>query len=95
MDHEFSRRTFMAAATAAGVGLSLGKPAAAAEKPAILGGRPVRTQPFPSWPITDELDVSLSALGRNPCREPQRCGRQGLALPPISMTLRRASHETS
>jgi dTDP-4-amino-4,6-dideoxygalactose transaminase len=56
MNHEFNRRTFMAAATAAGVGLSLGKPAAAAEKPAILGGRPVRTQPFPSWPITDELD---------------------------------------
>ena len=57
MNQEFNRRSFMAAAAAAGVGLSLAsRPTAAAEKPAILGGKPVRTQPFPSWPITDERE---------------------------------------
>ncbi len=30
-----------------------------AEVPAILGGTPVRTQPFPSWPVYDDTDVQM------------------------------------
>ena len=30
--------------------------AAGAEKPALLGGRPVRGTPFPSWPVIDERE---------------------------------------
>ena len=56
MNHEFNRRSFIAATTAAGVGLTLRRASAAAEKPAILGGARVRTEPFPSWPVTDNRD---------------------------------------
>ena len=30
-----------------------------ADTPAILGGKPVRTKPFPSWPIYDDTDVQM------------------------------------
>ncbi|HUU29559.1 MAG TPA: DegT/DnrJ/EryC1/StrS family aminotransferase [archaeon] len=30
-----------------------------ANTPAILGGTPVRTEPFPSWPVYDETDVQM------------------------------------
>jgi dTDP-4-amino-4,6-dideoxygalactose transaminase len=54
MAGQFSRREFMAAATAAGVGLSLSSgTCAAAEKPALLGGTPVRKRRFASWPVKD------------------------------------------
>ncbi len=80
MSHEFTRRGFIAAATATGVGLtcnqgrsaagSEGRSAAgsgrrsaagsggrsAAGRLAVLGGKPVRSEPFPSWPRVDELD---------------------------------------
>jgi len=60
MSHELTRRRFIAAATAsaaaAGAGLSLTRTSSAAEKPARLGGKPVRTKPFPSWPKTDKLE---------------------------------------
>lgn len=56
MSGEFNRRRFLAAAAAAGVGLMLKGAYAAAEKPALLGGKPVRTGPFPSWPVFDEKD---------------------------------------
>lgn len=50
-----TRRRFLAAAPAAGVAV----PAAFAlqgEKPALLGGPKVRTQPFPSWPVIDKTE---------------------------------------
>ena len=56
MSREVSRRQFMAATTAAGVGLTLAGAAPAAEKPAILGGKPVRTKGYQSWPIVAESD---------------------------------------
>jgi dTDP-4-amino-4,6-dideoxygalactose transaminase len=57
MSHEISRRGFIAAAAgaAAVVGASStgGAAAAASDKPALLGGKPVRTEPFPAWPVFD------------------------------------------
>lgn len=56
-----SRRSFLAAASAAGVGLSFRGPTALAApaeavKPAAVGGAPARTGKAPSWPISDEKD---------------------------------------
>ena len=60
MSRELTRRGFIAAATAtataAGAGLSFGGSSSAAEKPALLGGKRVRTKPFPSWPKMDKLE---------------------------------------
>jgi len=56
MSHELTRRRFVAATTAAGIGLTLGQVASAGEKPALLGGKPTRTQRFPSWPRMDSLE---------------------------------------
>src|SRR5437899_3102611 len=57
MQTQVTRRRFLAATTAAGVGLTLGRArGAAAEKPALLGGKPVRTDPFPSWPVFDQSE---------------------------------------
>ncbi len=57
MQTQVTRRRFLAATTAAGVGLTLGRArGAAAEKPARLGGKPVRTEPFPSWPVFDQSE---------------------------------------
>lgn len=59
---EVTRRVFLGAvsAAAAGVAGSQGSLRAAhsasAPKPALLGGQPVRTSPFPSWPVTAEGD---------------------------------------
>ncbi|MHB8899828.1 MAG: DegT/DnrJ/EryC1/StrS family aminotransferase, partial [Thermoguttaceae bacterium] len=61
--NKFRRRTFLAAASAgslwgvAGGGLS-GVLAFSSEasKPALLGGKPVRTKGFPSWPVWDDAD---------------------------------------
>ena len=58
----------------AGVALSLGSAKSlrgtlvqSSEKPAILGGTPVRTEPFPSWPIYEDQDIELylEAYNRN------------------------------
>jgi perosamine synthetase len=53
MSQPVNRRDFIAGATAAGVALSIRSTASAAEKPALLGGKPVRTQGWQSWPIRD------------------------------------------
>ncbi len=51
MKSGFSRRGFLAGASAAGAVIR----ASAAEggRPALLGGDKVRTRPFPSWPVSD------------------------------------------
>jgi dTDP-4-amino-4,6-dideoxygalactose transaminase len=58
MSH-ISRRTFLAATPAAGLAVGSGRLAlakATQEKPALLGGPKIRTEPFPSWPITNTVD---------------------------------------
>lgn len=68
MNRSFPRRQFLGTTAIAGAGLSLAVPSAvlplstkasapgAPPKPALLGGNPVRTRPFPHWPVTDETD---------------------------------------
>ena len=63
MDHTISRRGFMTAAAGAGVATRAAGVApapavfaAGAEKLALLGGRPVRATPFPSWPVIDQRE---------------------------------------
>ncbi|HUT88348.1 MAG TPA: DegT/DnrJ/EryC1/StrS family aminotransferase [Thermoguttaceae bacterium] len=56
MSREVNRRQFVAATTSAGVGLTLAGTARAAEKPAMLGGKPVRTKGYASWPMVDARD---------------------------------------
>jgi dTDP-4-amino-4,6-dideoxygalactose transaminase len=55
MKNEMTRRKFVAAASAGAVAFGGGF-ARAADKPAVLGGKPVRTAPFPSWPMMDARD---------------------------------------
>lgn len=62
------RRQFLATTAAAGAGLSLSlsntsnlaadasSSRSSGSKPALIGGVPVRQQPFPHWPITDTED---------------------------------------
>jgi dTDP-4-amino-4,6-dideoxygalactose transaminase len=64
MNIHFTRRDFIrtVSAGAAGLGLTAGAAPCASgsspsgEKPAILGGNPVRTEPFPDWPVVKEND---------------------------------------
>lgn len=51
MNSSVDRREFLAAVA----GTALLSPLACAEtkKPVVLGGKPVRTSPFPSWPVVD------------------------------------------
>ena len=63
MDHTISRRGFMTAAAGAavasrvtGVASAPAVFAAGTEKPALLGGPPLRGTPFPSWPVTDQRE---------------------------------------
>jgi dTDP-4-amino-4,6-dideoxygalactose transaminase len=59
MESGLTRRGFLAAASAAGVGLTIqgtSALAAADAKPALLGGPRVRKAPFPSWPVFDETE---------------------------------------
>jgi len=56
MSHEVSRRQFISATTSAGVGLALAGATHAAEEPAALGGKPVRTKGYQSWPMVDAAD---------------------------------------
>lgn len=56
MPSELSRRLFLGAASAAA---ALGaRPASAAvdDKPALLGGTPVRSEAFPGWPVVEKND---------------------------------------
>jgi perosamine synthetase len=54
MEHTISRRGFMTVAAAVAAAPTI--LAADAERPALLGGRPVRAKPFPSWPVTDQRE---------------------------------------
>lgn len=63
MEHMPTRRTFISRTVAAVAGLELAGTYSPltfarsnAAKPAILGGSPVRTEPFPSWPQIAEND---------------------------------------
>ena len=56
MSREVSRRRFVAAATAGSVGLALTGTARAAEKPAMLGGKRLRTQGYQHWPMVEAPD---------------------------------------
>jgi dTDP-4-amino-4,6-dideoxygalactose transaminase len=56
MKKAWTRRRFLVAVAGAGVGAQLLARSPAPERPAILGGKPVRTEPFPSWPVSDEKD---------------------------------------
>jgi len=64
MNVHFTRRRFLStvSAGAAGLGLADGNTSRAlsatsiGEKPAILGGKPVRSEPFPAWPVVLEND---------------------------------------
>lgn len=53
MAKNVNRRNFVGAVSAAAV-LSQNIAPAAVTEPAVLGGKPVRTEPFPSWPVADE-----------------------------------------
>jgi perosamine synthetase len=44
------RRSFLTVVSAGGLAIG------AAQKPALMGGTPVRTAPFPSWPVIDETE---------------------------------------
>ena len=63
MNHNMNRRQFLGAAAVAGAGLSLSgvrtsraQGAGAAGKPALLGGKPVRSLPPRDWPIVGERE---------------------------------------
>jgi dTDP-4-amino-4,6-dideoxygalactose transaminase len=63
MAHTISRRGFMTAAAGAAMATRATRAtsapvvfAAGAEKPALLGGSPVRGTPFPSWPVIDSRE---------------------------------------
>jgi len=64
MDSNLTRRHFLRTMSAGAAGLGLASEAASCalpsgssgDKPAILGGKPVRTEPFPGWPVVQEND---------------------------------------
>jgi dTDP-4-amino-4,6-dideoxygalactose transaminase len=66
MSRQVTRREFVAATTSVGVGLVLGGAAQGAEKPALLGGKPMRAGGYASWPIVTSADVkSVSEVVRS------------------------------
>ena len=56
MPDHLTRRQVLGAASTGLLAAKAARPAASSDKPAILGGRPVRTKPFPSWPVIDGSD---------------------------------------
>jgi perosamine synthetase len=56
MPDHLTRRQVLGAASTGLLAARAARPAASSDKPAILGGRPVRTKPFPSWPVIDGND---------------------------------------
>ena len=48
---ELTRRKLLAVASTGLAAGRIARPAALSDKPAILGGQPVRTAPFPAWPV--------------------------------------------
>ncbi len=53
MPNDLTRRKLLGAASTGLLATRVAR-SAATDKPAILGGRPVRTAPFPSWPVIAE-----------------------------------------
>src|SRR5579859_7535650 len=53
MPNDLTRRKLLGAASTGLLATRIAR-SAATDKPAILGGRPVRTAPFPSWPVIAE-----------------------------------------
>jgi perosamine synthetase len=51
MPKHLTRRQVLGAASTGLLATNVARPAASTDKPAILGGRPIRTAPFPSWPV--------------------------------------------
>ncbi|MBZ5595584.1 MAG: DegT/DnrJ/EryC1/StrS family aminotransferase [Acidobacteriia bacterium] len=51
--NELTRRKLLAVASTGIAATRVARPAASSDKPAILGGQPVRAAPFPSWPVID------------------------------------------
>ncbi len=56
MKTPLDRRHFLAAATATGAALTATTTPAALDQPALLGGKPVRREPFPGWPRSDQRE---------------------------------------
>jgi len=57
MKSSLDRRRFLATAAATGAALSVTSTTSAdQDKPALLGGKPVRREPFPSWPRFDQRE---------------------------------------
>lgn len=56
MSSELSRRLFLGAASAAAALRARTASAAVNEKPALLGGAPVRGEAFPGWPVVEKND---------------------------------------
>lgn len=56
MSNHVSRRKFVSAATAGAAGLAFAATPASTDKPALLGGKPLRTAPLPAWPQIAEND---------------------------------------
>ena len=57
MRNALHRRRFLATAAATGAALSVPATTSAdQDKPALLAGKPVRREPFPSWPQYDQRD---------------------------------------
>jgi dTDP-4-amino-4,6-dideoxygalactose transaminase len=54
MRNHLTRRQVLGAASTGLLAAKAARPAAATGKPALLGGGPVRTAPFPSWPVIAE-----------------------------------------
>jgi perosamine synthetase len=56
MHSHLTRRQVLGAASSGLLTRRITRAAASSDKPAVLGGRPVRTAPFPSWPVIAEND---------------------------------------
>ena len=57
MKSSLDRRSFLATSAAASAALAVTSTTTAEEdKPALLGGKPIRREPFPSWPRFDQRD---------------------------------------
>src|SRR6266851_4444821 len=56
MPNHLTRRQVLGAASTGLIAAKAARPAAATDKPALLGGSPVRVTPFPAWPVIAEND---------------------------------------
>src|SRR5947209_5433212 len=61
MTKNVNRRDFMSAAAVSGMALAPIKAQVASDTPALLGGRKIRNEPFPSWPVVAETDEKAVA----------------------------------